>query len=105
VCQLRAVGASKAQPALSTSTTSPSPEGYRIPSGTTSSGKGNLIVDIPSVVFIRSRGRRWYVTTNTGKPPQETDSFYVVAHDKASLATATLTRLVLSECAASDGHR
>ncbi len=61
---------------------------------------GDLTVAIPPVVFIRADARRLIVTTNTGEPPREGDSFYYVASGRAVVAGARLGHEVLSRCAA-----
>ena len=61
-------------------------------------GPSNLTVSIPPVVLIRPNGRRLVVTTNTGRRPQATDTFYVVAGGKAVLAGSAVRHEVLSNC-------
>src|ERR1700722_8568069 len=56
----------------------------------------NLSVAIPSAVFVRERGARLTVTTNTGEPPQPGDTYYLVSPDRAQLASSALRREVLA---------
>jgi len=61
---------------------------------------GNLVVEVPRVVFIRPQGKWLFVTTNTGRAPERWDSFYYHAGGKTAVAGATLRDRVLAECGA-----
>jgi hypothetical protein len=61
---------------------------------------GNLVVEVPRVVFIRPQGKWLFVTTNTGRAPERWDSFYYLAGGKSAVAGATLRDRVLAECGA-----
>jgi hypothetical protein len=65
---------------------------------------GNLGVAIPPAVFVRARGARLTVTTNTGEPPQPDDTYYVVSPHKAQLASSALRREVLATCLPPSRH-
>jgi hypothetical protein len=59
---------------------------------------GNLVVSIPPTVFIRTVGPHLVVTTNTGRPPRPSDTFYAIGNGQAALASAALQRYVESAC-------
>jgi hypothetical protein len=61
-------------------------------------GSGDLVVEIPPVVFIRADGRKLIVTTNTGERPKKLDIFYYIADGKASVAGAGMRHHVLAKC-------
>jgi hypothetical protein len=78
------------------------------PDSASGEGSANMTVSIPPVVLIRSHGHRLVVTTNTGEPPQPTDTFYVIAPGRGHLAGPALRQRVLTRCAhikGSGGHR
>jgi hypothetical protein len=58
----------------------------------------DLVVEVPPVVFIRESGKWLFVSTNTRRPPQRSDSFYLIADGKAVIASATLRNQVLAGC-------
>jgi hypothetical protein len=59
---------------------------------------GNVAVDVPPTVFIRAAGRWLVITTNTGRSPRPSDTFYAIANGHAALASAALQRYVESAC-------
>jgi hypothetical protein len=61
---------------------------------------GNLVVDIPSTVFIRVVGRWLFITTNTGAPPAPQDEFAVIRAGHAYPADPRLRRIVEFACRA-----
>jgi hypothetical protein len=63
-------------------------------------GAGNVVVAIPRTVFIHVIGQWLVVTTNTGAPPQPTDTFYAIANSHATIADESLRQRVELGCAA-----
>jgi hypothetical protein len=64
---------------------------------------GNLTVAIPATVYVRVKGRRLVVTTNTGEHPQPGDAYYLVSPGKAEPADPALQKEVLTACAPTSG--
>lgn len=67
-------------------------------------GGGNVAVVIPAVAFIRAHGARWVVTTNTGAPPNASETFYYLSHGKAGVVGPTVRSVVLARCTTHDHH-
>ena len=67
-----------------------------------SAGRGNLAVAIPAVVIIRAHGTRFVVTTNTGGPPNQGETFYYLAQGETGVAGPAVGSVVLARCTSHD---
>jgi len=59
---------------------------------------GNLVVEIPATVFIRRAGQWLTITTNTGRAPAPTDTYYLIEGGHATVADASARARIESGC-------